>query len=273
MSDAMLTPHELELAALVDLLARVGEECASLDKAVAGVKRNALGFAFKLTGHAASALTLLRDKSALVSGGIRFLDRTSVFLLARAGWEAFLLFHWIFVSPGEDDPERHLRYRRWSIESPRRRQHFEIVLDGQAEQMAEEQREIEAALAQIRANPAFLKRSPKEQHEFLRNRGRWRPSFPEMGTAAGVAKIFAEDHYAYLCDHAHSGWFSLESLKGSLTDEEQRLLRETVAASLCIAAAFTISGLQDLFEGLHAPPVVDAQRVARWVAQGQAREE
>jgi hypothetical protein len=269
----MVTEHERELAALVDLLATVGEECATLGKAHAGVRGKALGFAFKLTGHAASALTLLRDKSALVPDGPRFLDGPSVFLLARAGWEAFLLFHWIFVAPGDDEQERQLRYRRWSIESVRRRQHFDILLDGQEKQLAEEQRLIEEVLAEIQANPALLKRSRREQKELLREGGRWRPSFQDMAKGAGIAKVFAEDHYSYLCDHAHTGWFSVEGLKGSLSAEDERMLRQTIAISLGIATANVVAGLQSLFPALQALTDLDARRVTHWVTQGQGKHE
>lgn len=264
-----MTEHELELVKLINLLAGVGQECDTLSRSDSGVKRNALGFAFKLTGHAISALTLLRDKSALVPDGPRFLERTSVFVLARAGWEAFLMFHWIFVAPQDNDAERELRYRRWSIESPRARQAFEIVLEGQREQLAEEQGEIERALAQIRENPAFLQRSCNEQTEFLEAHGRWRPGFQRIAEGADISKIFAKDHYSYLCDHAHSGWFSLESTKGLLSQESERLLRQSVAASFAVAVANTINGLQYLFSGVKGLAGADSRRVAHWVAQGQ----
>lgn len=267
-----VTEHERELAALVVLLARLGEECAPLGKAHTGVRGKALGFAFKLTGHAASALTLLRDKSALMPNGPRFLDGTSVFLLARAGWEAFLLFHWIFVAPGDDEQERQLRYRRWSIESVRRRQHFDVLLEGQKEQLEEERRLIDEVLEEIKANPAFLKRSLGEQKEVLREGSRWRPSFRDMAKGAGIAKVFAEDHYSYLCDHAHTGWFSVESLKGSHSEEEEQQLRQTVAISLGIAAANVVAGLQSLFPGIQAMTDLDARRVKHWVAEGQRKD-
>jgi hypothetical protein len=272
-AEGMVTEHERELEALVDLLARVSEETATLGTAHADVRRKALGLAFKLTGHAASALTLLRDKSALVPDGPRFLDGPSVFVLARAGWEAFLLLHWIFVAPGEDDQERQLRYRRWSIESVRKRQQFDTLLDGQKEQLAEERQLIEKTLAEIQANPAFLKRSGAEQKELLRERGKWRPSFRDMAKGARIAKLFAEDHYSYLCDHAHTGWFSVESLKGSLSAEDERMLRQTVAISLGIATANVVAGLQTLFQNVSVITDLDARRVEHWVAQGQGRVE
>jgi hypothetical protein len=265
----MMTEHESELAKLIDLLARVGEECDTLSRSAGGVKRNALGFAFKLTGHGISALTLLRDRSALDPKGPHFLDQTSVFVLARAGWEAFLLFNWIFVAPQDDDAERVIRYRRWSIESPRARQAFEIVLEGQREQLMEEKKEIERALEEIKENPAFLRRSHKEQEEFLKDHGRWRSGFQKIAEEASISKIFARDHYSYLCDHAHSGWFSLESTKRPLSSEDEKLLCQSVAVSLAVAVANTISGLQYLFPGIKDLEEEDSRRVTHWVTQGQ----
>jgi len=264
-----MTEHEQDLAWLVNLLANLGEECERVSNNNPDVRRNALGFAFKLTGHAASALTLLRDKSALVAEGPRFLDPPSLLLLARAGWEAFILLHWIFVAPADDEDERRLRYQRWSLESPRRRQHFDVILDGQEEQKEKERRSIEAVELAIKGNPAFTRRSRSDQHNLLREGGRWRPGYPAMARAAGIAKQFADDHYAVLCDHAHSGWLSINSLKGSLTEEKANQIGEAVTLSLGIATANVIASLRYLFPDLRPMTAEAARRVAAWTAAGR----
>ena len=263
-----MTAYEEELSRILDLLGRVGDRCSQRTHHNEG-KFYAAGFAFKLSGHAISALTLLRDKSALTADGRRFLDRTSVCVLARAGCECFLLFHHIFIAPGGDEDERQIRYLRWSIESLRKRQHFETLLPGQAEQLRDERRGIEDAEAEIRGNAAFSKRCQKQQDQFLDERGRWRPGWAQMATTAGIAKLYARDHYSYLCDHAHTGPFSVELLKGTMTDEDEAQLRNTVAMTLAVAVANVVSGLTELFPEARRLTADDSRLIDRWVQAGR----
>lgn len=209
----------------------------------------ALGFGFKLAHHAASTLTLLRDRSALTAEATRFLDRTSVCVLARAAWEAFLLFHYIFVGPGDDEDERRLRYLRWSIESPRARQHYEVLLPGQKEQLEEEQVEIGRCEEEIRKNPAFLSKTPDEQNRFMKKGLGWRPGWDAIGESAGIAKLYRCDHYNRLCDHSHTGWFSVKNLTEPCSDEEANQTAEKSTSILAVSLAGVIDGLFRLFPG------------------------
>jgi hypothetical protein len=115
-----LTNEERELEALIRSLAQVAQECQRLRPPGDSARYWALGFGLKLAHHAASSLTLLREGTSVTGSTTRMLDRTSLCVLARAGWETFLLFHNVFIDPDTDE-ERELRWMRWSIESPRAR--------------------------------------------------------------------------------------------------------------------------------------------------------
>lgn len=270
------SPPEQDLSALLRLLFEVGRQCQGLDDGSDRSRNYALGFGLKLLHHGASTVTLLRDGSALGLGSKRFIDRASVSVLARAGWETFLLFHHLFVSP-QSAEERDLRCLRWSIESPRARQHYEVLFPGQAEQLAAERREIEEVENRIRTNRVFLAMDAQEQNRLLNNDqyrpAAWRPGWRELGRRAGLAKLYRDDHYNYLCDHAHSGWFSLDALRGPTPPEAIQLMRESVAGTLAVAAANVINGLWQLFPSANgAVSQADRDLVAMWVAAGRTQD-
>lgn len=238
---------ETDLNALIDILLRVvpgySEKCER-----GSVRDWALGFCLKFTQHAISAVTLIRDGSAQRQKSQRFVDGPSACVLARAGWECFLLFHRVFVLP-QDDQEREMYYLRWSIESPRRRQGFVEVDAGQAQQKAKEKELIDAREDQIRANPWFQKLSHDEQEQFLRPGDGWRGKWTQLATNAGIAKLYGSSHYSWLCDQAHSGWFSVADLKGSMSPEDtQRLIQVTIGI-LAVGMANVLVGLETLFPG------------------------
>lgn len=269
MKDAQ-TDSERDLVALVELLAGVSEECQRSLPPGDDPRYWALGFGFKLAHHAASALTLLREGTSLTGDG-RMLDRTSLCVLARAGWETFLLFYHVFIDANSDD-ERELRWLRWSIESPRERQRYETLLPGQGEQLALERDEIRRREDRIRGNSAFLAMDSKKQKMFLREGGRWRPGWRAIGEGAGLAKIYRDDHYSYLCDHAHTGWFSVALLRDNATPEEEAQMRTVVAGTLAVAVANVIEGLWRLFPDARGKGTANAELVGRWVAAGRTQD-
>jgi hypothetical protein len=146
------------------------------------------------------------------------------------------------------------------------------LLPGQLEQLARERAEIIAVEDRIRTNAAFLAIQGKQQEEFLREGGRWRPSWRAIGERAGLAKMYRADHYNYLCDHAHTGWFSLALLQGRATAEEEARMRTVVAGTLAVAVANVIEGLRRLFPDLRAASADDTELVGRWVVAGQTQD-
>ena len=236
-----------DLSALIDIFLGVEPSC-SQSCARDSVRDWALGFCLKFTHHAISALTLIRDGSAQRKESPRFIDGPSAYVLARAGWECFLLFHRLFVLP-HDDAEREMYYLRWSIESPRRRQGFVETQAGQAQQKAEEKAVINARVDQIRANPWFQKLSCDEQERFLKRGDGWRGKWTQLAADAGIAALYGSSHYSWLCDQAHTGWFSVADLRGPKVEADvQRLIHATIGI-LAVGMASTLAGLETLFPG------------------------
>lgn len=259
---------EADLSALINVVLRVVPRC-SQSCARDSARDWALGFCRKLTHHAVSAMTLLREGSALRNGSPRFIDCPSVCVLARAGWECFLLFHRVFVLPC-DDAEREMYYLRWSIESLKRRQGFVEVDGSQAQQKTEEKALIDAREDQIRANPWFQKLSHGKQEHFLKVGDGWRGNWTQLATEAGIARLYGSSHYSWLCDQAHTGWFSVAGLGGPMPVEDARRLSVVTAGILAVGMANALAGLEALFPGCWSG-LAESERALmnNWLAIGR----
>lgn len=236
---------ESDLVTLLEALAKLAKQCdeRALEKGDE-VRHHATGLAFKLFRHAASALTLVRERSALGPQHPRFLDAPSVSTIARAAWESFLLFHHIFIDVA-DDYERTMRHRRWLIEGVRFRQGYEALDPEQEKQKQEEIAKIGTWEEEIRANPAFQRWCPDCREHFLK-RQRWHPSWGDLAASGGIVKQYGRDHYSHLCDYAHSGSLSVIGQMDDQDPKRIQLLRVTAAGIIAIAVANVIAGLGTL---------------------------
>ena len=262
---------EADLKTLVEILVELGKEC---DETAVGSsdpgRHNAVGFAFKLSRHVASALTLIRTRSSLSAEDKRFLDPASLLVLARAGWETFLLFHHIFIDAA-DESERAMRHRRWLIEGVRSRQSYEVLDREQERQKKEELDLIRAWEDEIRGNPAFRRLGPGRKKSFLEGKW-WHAGWRGLAARARISKQFGCDAYSHLCDHAHSGPFSIVGQGDDDDPERVQGLRLTVAGILAVAVANTIAGLEVLFPGCgtHVGSLQNGL-VDHWVRIGQGQ--
>jgi len=246
--DSIPNPDKIEsdLVRLLEALAKLAKQCdehagENRDE----LRHHATGFALKLYRHAASALTLVRECSAVEPQDRRFLDAPSVSTIARAAWESFLLFHHIFIGVADDD-ERTMRYRRWLIAGVRFRQGYEALDPEQQRRKNEESEMIGAWEEEVRANPAFQRSSPDFRRHFLTRKG-WHPGWSDLAASADIVKQHGHDHYSHLCDYAHSGSLSVI---GQMDDQDRtriQLFRVTAAGIIAIAVANVIAGLGTLF--------------------------
>jgi hypothetical protein len=269
--ESVRDPEKLEadLKRLVEVLTSLGMHCADRARESDDVVRHhAVGVAVKLARHTVSALTLVRERSALVPQGPGFLDGPSVQTLTRAAWESFLLFHHLFVDV-EDDDERAMRHRRWLIAGARFRQSYEAPDPEQEQQKRDELEKIHVWEDEIRANHAFRRLCPDCQEHFLKGR-RWHAGWGDLGKRAGISRRYAHDYYSYLCDFAHSGPLSVIGQIGDQDTERTRLLRVIVAGVLAIAVANVIEALGVLFPSCRElTGSLDTGLVEHWVRIGR----
>ncbi len=238
---------QADFSTLIGILGRSFPHC---ERRCGGdeVREAAVTFCRKFAQHGISAQTLIRDGSAHRRWDKRFLDSPSVFVLTRAGWECFLLFYRVFVLP-QSDAEREALYLRWCLESPRKRQRYvETHLD-QEQQKGREKEAIDSYRDRIRNNSWFQQRAAEDRKEFLEGGDKWRGQWAALARNAGIAALYGTSHYSWLCDQAHSGWFSIAGLGAAMSPDDSRNFLSSTIGMLAIAAAKMLVGLDRLFPG------------------------
>lgn len=146
----------------------------------------------------------------------RIIDIPSARILLRAQFEAFFMYHHIYVNPSSDD-EKELRFYAWLFSGLLQRQTYPIVTAFAKEQHSKDEKEIETMKKKIQALPAFSKLTARQQEGLLKKGSdklfkTWNVIMKETGFDERHA--FAT-YYSILSSHAHSEGLSILQLKQS----------------------------------------------------------
>jgi hypothetical protein len=165
--------------------------------------------AAKLFFHLASLLYLRPGTrlGELAGINIRFFDFASSAVLARACFETYLAFHFIFISP-TSTAERHLRYLVWSLGGLLDRQRMTPLTDYGRERLKEDRKQIETLHTQIEHNAAYAALAPQRQKDARKGNWRFGKSWVDLAVIAGGSERYFVGLYAYLSSYAHSGYLS-----------------------------------------------------------------
>jgi hypothetical protein len=181
--------------------------------------------AAKFLMHAASQHhlaqgTLFRNGFESLKGP--FIDVSSIFVLARAAYECYLAFNYIYVSSNE----QHLgpfRYNLWDLGCLLDRQSFPASEEETIRKKKEEQPLVDELLHTICSSEAFKILPPADQKAAQAGKWRMRHGWPDLAEMAGLSRTDFIATYRYLCSYAHSGnlsIFQLSQLKDSSAASE-----------------------------------------------------
>ena len=224
-----------EFLDLLELYIRIVEAnkntTASGDQRILGAE----GLAIKLFGHASTVYYIYHD-TVLPISGIRFTDPASINVLARAAFETFLVFHYLFLAP-ESEEEEDFRYNSWLLAGYIERQAFPIKSPAGKKKLLEEKKLIMPLQAKLRDNEYF-KRLPKRQQRTLLEKGRWRlHSWKDIALDSGLALSHAQTFYSYLCGYAHAGNLSATQIHQARTPQSRETLCAATIGFVMISAA------------------------------------
>jgi len=205
------------------------------------------GLATKFFLHAASSLYLSRETNIpdFPSAAVRFIDSASIDVLARAAFEAFLTFHYVFSAPKTRD-EQDYRYWAYRVAGFVERQRLPVSTEEHRQTLVGEKRELDDLLNRLRSNPLFNSLSEKQKRQVLK--GEWRKkSWRYIVIDAGFSEVLASHMYRHLSGYAHSGSLSILQIKESLLKKEQSQLIEAPMITMTIATANLIHEYSELF--------------------------
>ncbi len=230
------------------------------------------GLATKFFLHAASVLYLSRETniSDFPSTAVKFIDSASIDVLARAAFETFLTFHYVFFAPKTRD-EQDYRYWTYRVAGFAERQQLPVSTEEHRQTLADEKRELDGLFNKLHSNPLFNGLSEKQKEQVLK--GKWRQkSWRDIATDAGFSEMLASHMYRHLSGYAHSGSLSILQIKESLLKKEQSQLIEASMITIAIVTASLVSEYSELFPRAKSALLADPEGtdiVQLWVQLGR----
>jgi len=183
------------------------------------------GLAAKLFQHAASAFWLSKGTRVpeMPEVAVDFGDHGTIAVIARAAFEAYLTFYYIFLDPRTED-EFEFRFNAWMLAGVAQRERHPFRLAEHRAQLATEKPLRESYRDAIKQTKRFKNLGTRKhgldtQQKVLEGK-KWRfHSASEIAARAGFGRQYSRTLYEYLSDYAHSG--ALAALQVSQADSPQ----------------------------------------------------
>lgn len=217
----------------------------------------------KLFGHLVSLRALSDGHCFEIDGktAFDFIDHASIKVIARAAFETYLVF--FFIYGGSDAALGEFRHTIWRYAGLIDRQKSPATTAEARQVQADEKKEIERLKPDIEASPYLRAYAAQQAKKILA--GEWRGGDPwhSLGTSAGFHESYFRSVYGYLCGYSHASYISAMQVGQARSLADQRML-----ASMCIGIgaklmAHFAHAYADLFEA--AKPALVADVAARSV--------
>lgn len=228
---------------LLDLLCRVlNAGIISDDERLA----TARGLVFKFIDHASTLLYLsygtnVQDLHSFKP--FRFVDSSSMEVLARAILHAFLDFHYVFYSPARTE-EKDYRYWCYKAAGIAERQSAPASTEEYRQKQAAEKRELDKLRDKLKLNIVFQSLTEKQQKQILK--GQWKlPSWYDIAIDAGLGEMLASRVHRHLSGHVHSSSLSVHQ---AVQDHIYREEKFSVGALMNIVNIITANLIQEYCE-------------------------
>jgi len=235
----------------------------------------ARGLTNKLLEHAVTILYLSRGtKQKLPSFEFNFFDSTSIDVLTRAVFEAFVTFHYVFYAPKTRE-EKDYRYWCYKAAGIAERQNARVSTDEHRQKQAEEKKELDEVHAKLKLNPVFQGLISKQKGQILK--GKWKlKSWRELAVDAGLSETLAADMYRFLSGRVHSSSLSIVQMIGDHVDKEDEQALGSSMGIVNVVVANMVREYCGLFP--KAQKILDADHEGReivdwWIQIGRTLDE
>jgi hypothetical protein len=197
-----------------------------------------------------------------------YIDHASVAVLARAVFEAYILFHYIFVDGTADD--QLFRYRVWKLSGLIERGRMAGISRIAAERqriLDEDRLEIDDCLVHIRSDKRYLDLGKAAQKKVEHGDFKMGKRFSELAQRAGLPRKYAADAYNHFCEYAHSGPVSTYQIEDAMVDKGGHKLAGFALSFCSILTSQIIRNYAALLPEVYAAlkseqPLLDL--LARW---------
>ena len=239
-----MTDIQNEYLEMMDILIQCGESLRGKPVSDAmSWQADTQPIATKLFFHLGSLYSLQKGTilSAMAGVPINYVDFPSIATLARAAFETFLAFHFIFVQPITNE-EKHFRYTVWNLGGLKDRQRFMVTTQEGRNQLQQEKLQIEKLEEVIRSNSLYQQLSNARQKDAIKGKWRFGNKWEDLAELTGTHKGYFVSLYAYLSSFAHTGYLSILQLSQAQDKNiQQRLAGIYTNISLTIMSHFLMA--------------------------------
>lgn len=227
----------------------------------------------KLFGHLVSLLALTAAHRVGIDDdrSFEFIDHASAKVVARAAFETYLVFFFIFG--GSDRARSEFRHKIWRYGGLVDRQKSHASTPETRAVKASEKLEMERLVPEIESSPHFAAYDRAAAKKILKGEWRGGDSWAALGEHAGFPESYFRNVYGYLCGYSHASYISAMQIGQARSLDDQRAL-----ASFCIGIGIVLMAhfaraYTALFDDL--TPVLDADQegkaaVARWCINAES---
>lgn len=220
--------YEEEYVALLDLYVRVVESMRGnkLEKDIAWLA-DTQPLAGKLLAHLGSLFYLTRGTSLpkLADVNISFIDHASVTVVARAAFESYLTFYYVFVASSEVE-EKRFRYKLWELGGLLDRQRLPCSSEEHMQILSSEKEMIDSMREEIRETELYKQLPGKVQEKAMEGNWRLSKSWADLAEIARFDRDYFAGIYSYLCSYAHSSNLSVLQIGEAESREAQAALAQ-----------------------------------------------
>jgi len=177
--------------------------------------------------HAASLYSLMggTDLSPIIEKPGFIFDHASMKILARALFETYLTFHYIFIDPKNDD-EFEFRYCAWQLSGFGIREEMDPISPEFRKQKEIDMKFMAGMRERLIQTEKYKSLKAKQQKAVFKGR-KWRDaSWPQIARMAGLGRQFSKILYSLLSSYAHSDSLSATQIEQAVTKEEQEDLTQ-----------------------------------------------
>ena len=155
--------------------------------------------------------TTLNGEQGALFGSINFVDFPSIAVLARAAFETYLAFHFIFIEPATKD-EKLFRHTVWRLGGLRDRQRFITFSQYGKERQVQEQEQIAQLESFVLNSPIYNTLDIPRKKDAKKGKWRLGKKWEDLAELTGIHKNYFVSMYSYISSHSHTGYISVMQL-------------------------------------------------------------
>ncbi len=219
----------------------------------------------KLFQHLVSMQTLAACATVERDGvpTVFFVDHASVKVVARAAFETYLVFYYIYGN--SDHSLREFRHRTWHLGGLADRQQFHSSTPHTRAVQAREKKQLEKLKSEIETSPHFRSYTNRQRKKLLEGEWRIGSGWAKLSRDAGFHDKYFKNIYGYLCGYSHSSYLSALQVGQAQSINDQEMLTQSILGIGVVLMAHFAFSYSKAFSTANA--VLSANPSAKRVAE------